>query len=515
MFASMDDLLFQISQISTELHRHAAPQECDVAIVEKDAGPSAFLDAFPSINLSVPEPLAMVFALTSEGASIEVARELSAIHSQRCAELADHYAGIYRNMCQRIAPTLRGRSSKKQLETYARLQKIRRLYVQTVASWSENLVQTAGSQFANAKSNDVGRRSSQQFNTNFLPVLEKCFDENPFPSRAVKLSLAKTSGMSVRQIGVWFQNHRTRTKKIALKTRSIDATLYDAKDYHDLTDMAEKNTDSSESEETALDTENESDANHGSKSSRSSSFTAVNEDSDALAWQTPSYAYPTSYPPDLEGREDPFSCRFGVFTFAKPEWRRRASTANIALVCDEPDVSAMVDAFGRLSLDEVGALSIPDSRRTEMRRLQEHKQSEKTSQCNMATPFITRTYPAPLPALIQPLRIKYSSNPAPHSSTPNEAVPLISRSSSKDDAFQLKKNSLKPSSLFPRKNLHADRPSDAKTESPGDHLSIPRRRVPLSRHIPTKAPALHNYRNYPLSDLLHFPTMPRRIGLFA
>lgn len=37
----------------------------------------------------------------------------------------------------------------------------------------------------------------------FIPILERFFTRNPFPSRAVKAALARSSGMTVRQISVW------------------------------------------------------------------------------------------------------------------------------------------------------------------------------------------------------------------------------------------------------------------------------------------------------------------------
>ncbi|KAL0068701.1 hypothetical protein AAF712_004418 [Marasmius tenuissimus] len=50
------------------------------------------------------------------------------------------------------------------------------------------------------------------FNHAYTPVLERYFDMNPKPSAADQEHLAAKSGMSKRQIEVWFQNRRRRTK---------------------------------------------------------------------------------------------------------------------------------------------------------------------------------------------------------------------------------------------------------------------------------------------------------------
>ncbi|KAK1234991.1 hypothetical protein PQX77_001793 [Marasmius sp. AFHP31] len=50
------------------------------------------------------------------------------------------------------------------------------------------------------------------FNHAYTPVLERYFDMNPKPSAADQEHLAAKSGMSRRQIEVWFQNRRRRTK---------------------------------------------------------------------------------------------------------------------------------------------------------------------------------------------------------------------------------------------------------------------------------------------------------------
>ena len=47
-----------------------------------------------------------------------------------------------------------------------------------------------------------------------LEVLKTCFDQNPKPTRQVREQLAKDTGLPMRVIQVWFQNKRSKTKRI-------------------------------------------------------------------------------------------------------------------------------------------------------------------------------------------------------------------------------------------------------------------------------------------------------------
>merc|ERR1719222_1036413 len=47
-----------------------------------------------------------------------------------------------------------------------------------------------------------------------LEVLKTCFDQNPKPTRQVREQLAKETGLPMRVIQVWFQNKRSKQKRI-------------------------------------------------------------------------------------------------------------------------------------------------------------------------------------------------------------------------------------------------------------------------------------------------------------
>ena len=47
-----------------------------------------------------------------------------------------------------------------------------------------------------------------------LEVLKNCFDQNPKPTRLMREQMAKETGLPMRVIQVWFQNKRSKTKRI-------------------------------------------------------------------------------------------------------------------------------------------------------------------------------------------------------------------------------------------------------------------------------------------------------------
>nr|BAH22599.1 homeodomain protein [Pholiota nameko] len=70
------------------------------------------------------------------------------------------------------------------------------------------------------------KRNSQDtkkppFNSEYTPLLERYFQSNAYPSRPDRLLLATKSSMTERQIEVWFQNHRNRSKKEGILLKRI------------------------------------------------------------------------------------------------------------------------------------------------------------------------------------------------------------------------------------------------------------------------------------------------------
>nr|AOC97529.1 HD2 protein [Volvariella volvacea] len=60
---------------------------------------------------------------------------------------------------------------------------------------------------------DSSPTSRPSFKTEFTPLLERYFAQNAYPSAPDRTTLARKTGMTIRQIEVWFQNHRNRAKR--------------------------------------------------------------------------------------------------------------------------------------------------------------------------------------------------------------------------------------------------------------------------------------------------------------
>ncbi|KAF7303180.1 Homeobox domain-containing protein [Mycena kentingensis (nom. inval.)] len=82
---------------------------------------------------------------------------------------------------------------------------------------------------------DFETSKKQDFNYDYIPCLEAFFEHNSRPTKADQDVMAKKSGMTRRQIQVWFQNHRRRAKK-PLRTMQPDDRAADV----DLSDMERK-----------------------------------------------------------------------------------------------------------------------------------------------------------------------------------------------------------------------------------------------------------------------------------
>nr|BAH22609.1 homeodomain protein [Pholiota nameko] len=77
------------------------------------------------------------------------------------------------------------------------------------------------------KKNRPRENKRPAFNNEYTPMLENYFENNAYPSRPDRVLLARKSCMTERQIEVWFQNHRNRSKKegIPLKRLSPQQSL--------------------------------------------------------------------------------------------------------------------------------------------------------------------------------------------------------------------------------------------------------------------------------------------------
>ncbi|KAI5981794.1 hypothetical protein F5J12DRAFT_777028 [Pisolithus orientalis] len=183
------------------------------------------------LPISLPEPPSLLSALVNAGAPTALAEEMQQAYQQRASELKHHYETA---ALQVALSTSRhsGPSTSPSLESEL-FTTIKELYTTKLEGWlRDGLSLYKSHTVINSGQNDRphrGRGTHVTFNIEYVPLLERFFDENPFPTHADKVFLAKKSGMTYRQIHVWFQNKRKRTRsrkegKFLLKKPLLDGT---------------------------------------------------------------------------------------------------------------------------------------------------------------------------------------------------------------------------------------------------------------------------------------------------
>nr|BCB28860.1 HD2 mating type protein [Mycoleptodonoides aitchisonii] len=90
-----------------------------------------------------------------------------------------------------------------------------KLYAKMQHGWMEKVYNDIVPRILKARrscacSSFKGRRS---FSSDITPILENFFESNAFPSRLDKHDLADETGLTYKQVHVWFQNHRSRYRR--------------------------------------------------------------------------------------------------------------------------------------------------------------------------------------------------------------------------------------------------------------------------------------------------------------
>nr|AER51800.1 homeodomain 2 mating type protein [Pleurotus tuoliensis] len=214
------------------------------------------------------------------------------------------------------------------------------------------------------------------FNHDFVPVLEKYFEYNAYPSAADRALIARKSMMTERQIEVWFQNHRNRARKDGKPLARLRASdLLPSDVSFDSLDAAMGYLIRPEGERLMMEQqEDEDDDSDGIEALASSLNVAscsrassVDSDlgtpattsqptlaQDALNPSTPPFAYPAPYVPQLHTFLGATS-RPAAFTFPKPTWARQPSATRSDVTSTRiprREVDAFAELFARLNVRE-------------------------------------------------------------------------------------------------------------------------------------------------------------------
>nr|AER51796.1 homeodomain 2 mating type protein [Pleurotus tuoliensis] len=258
---------------------------------------------------------------------------------------------------------------------------VHRSYVQEVSYYRSELLRRAQEQCEKLRNEAVKLTKAKQakpgFNHDYVPVLEKYFECNAYPSTADRALMARKSMMTERQIEVWFQNHRNRARKEGKPLPRLLASdpLPSDISFESLGDSM-GDLIRTESERLVMEQqENDDDDSDGIEAlalslNATSSSRAGSVDSemgtpaptasqpqqpaqDPLNPSTPPFAYPAPYVPQLHTFLGAAS-RPAAFTFPQSTWARQASTTRPTSTAklSRRDVDAFADIFAGLNVRE-------------------------------------------------------------------------------------------------------------------------------------------------------------------
>ncbi|KAI0931728.1 hypothetical protein AcV7_000967 [Taiwanofungus camphoratus] len=172
------------------------------------------------------------------------------------------------------------------------------------------------------------------FNQDAIPLLDRSFVNNPFPSRSDKLHLANLTGMEYKQIHVWFQNRRNRSRKEGKDVRKTDTGILSPK-----TSMCRTEVTYPAGASTVQDIDT-SVANAAARANMEPVIT--------FNLERPPHAYPSSYPPSCP--YNPFPIQEELRSFTTPWIRTKSMPCNH---CPAPiDTIQLASLFASMSFVE-------------------------------------------------------------------------------------------------------------------------------------------------------------------
>ncbi|KAG1841722.1 homeodomain protein 2 [Suillus tomentosus] len=400
----------------------------------------------PIHNITLPDPPPIQPALIAAGAHPEISLAMDQEYQKRAAELRAFCRSATAHVCSNQAQypsKFRYVSEQKILSVFTEL------YLKQLATWREDCVILY---LKHSSTGDKSQPSSgtPKFNHEYVPLLEYFFAENPFPCHADKTFLAKKSAMSYRQIHVWFQNRRNRSKKegqvLRKKAMAEGATLPLDNLYQRMEKfivLDERKAPASPPSSPHSPTKQGDDIVSISMAGRCNPLEPV----------APLHAFPYSSKNPPSYSYDPFPSKNGVTNFGAPKWLRRPMTT--AVQRPTLDIDGLVDRFSRMNiLDDFGS------------RSRGNVDSYAAIAAITVIPF-----PAPLPALIRgtatriaPIRV------------PLRAVPATA---SRRHVFNTPSPQSRPITLVPA------------SETPRGQKARRRKMAPLPKRIPHGNPVSH------------------------
>ncbi|KDQ63285.1 hypothetical protein JAAARDRAFT_75729 [Jaapia argillacea MUCL 33604] len=400
----------------------------------------------PSVQVTLPEPPPIYGSLVSLGLQPALAETLSAKYARRAGDLRLHAESTISRALTKLAMLPRHTSLRPQSELDNQVSVVYRgQYLRTVQNLAKETVDLATAfvsrrsepcrdSVASTPTRDDLPQARATFNQEYLPMLEFAFKENPFPSHADKAAFAKKSGMTYRQIHVWFQNRRSRAKRDGVRLRKVDINNTTKFNFDPLISRLKDegldervipegervkpvDSDASEYEWHYFTSDDE----EGPAAKRRTSFHANSPD--PFSYQTPSHTFPTPYPPVCE--VEPFPIKDGIHHLPPPVWPRKP----VAQLAAQPpvDMDTFAEAFAKLSV-RVGPIKIfrkkPEVPRKSSKPKRTSTPPPKPDRSAATSAITTKPMPAPLPSFVSVKRRRLPTlTITPASPLPGRTIP--------------------------------------------------------------------------------------------
>ncbi|KAL6310183.1 hypothetical protein BKA93DRAFT_188497 [Sparassis latifolia] len=353
-----------------------------------------------------PPPRSPASTLIAMGLDSVTAGRISKAYMQAAMRLKSSCQKHYGDACRLVLQD-RSRGSKSHaLLKEAHLTK----YTRTLQLWLAEIANKAVSHIDQLK-REGGEKLAPlnhklarlPFNQGAIPLLEAFFEFNAFPSRSDKQQLAAETSMDYRQINIWFQNRRSRTKKDGKKLKKGNTFVGLPPDLGNA--MAEILSEDVPCDH-AHDYEAEALFNVGSDKQA-----PLGKIGSLLDKDRPPHAFPTIYPPLCSYAPFPVEGSSHRFAFS---WIRKPSSSRSHI---KPfSVTQLADLFTNLSVE--------DDTQRESRRTKFLSKGKLTS-----TGSTTFTVPLPTllpttvttPILQSTSRSRQRSSPFFHTQEPSSA----------------------------------------------------------------------------------------------
>nr|ADN97187.1 A2 mating-type protein [Phanerodontia chrysosporium] len=297
----------------------------------------------------LPDPRPIVHDLLAQGVPTFIAERVSSSYVRLAGDLKRVYETRLRSCTESWIDTRRPSSRELHLEIREVQSSYKGHYLAALQRLSEDLAKQIHDQLSARTAHSASCTTAhtrthypekRSFNQEALPILERAFQDNAYPTRAEKETLARVTNMEYRQIHVWFQNHRNRLKRDGQAFRTSAAR------FHYLKDQDGDPTASTSSIPASIAT---SEATARDLRFCVDCTTSVRDGSGTVALLplilSEAHVYPAPYPPVCH--YDPFSAATESSRLSLP-WPYRSSKSCVQST--SVSIEELVAAFSRMSL---------------------------------------------------------------------------------------------------------------------------------------------------------------------